>query len=176
MNALSSNLSTLGPSAVRSTRCQYARTNSNKRGLVRSHPVYYSLRYSTTRPPRTCHEHAQVITKKLRPYKQNTLATSRIHAYCLSDTSGVVLTLGARSRYARTRRSSIFPNPDKLPRYQLRGLLFPPVTCFLNAFKTYMVGIAMRMRRIDGNFHIFDYLFIFFISEHRSILLVAHSF
>jgi hypothetical protein len=124
-NALSSNLATLDHSAVRSTHCQYARMNSNKRGLIRSHPVYYSLRYSTTRMLRTCHEHAQVITKKLCPYTKNTLATSRIHAYCLADTSSVVLTLGVRSRYARTCQSSIFPNLDKLPRYQLSGLLFP---------------------------------------------------
>jgi hypothetical protein len=113
-------------SAVRSTSCQwYAHTNSNKCVLVRSYLVYYSLHYSTTRPPRTCHEHAQVITKKLRPYMQNTLATSHIHTYCLSVTSGVVLTLGAHSQYVRMRWSSIFPNMDKLPRYQLHGLLSP---------------------------------------------------
>jgi hypothetical protein len=63
--------------------------NSNKCGLIWSHPVYYSLHYGTTHPPRTCYEHAQVIMKKLHPYMKNTLAMSRIHAYCLADTSGM---------------------------------------------------------------------------------------
>jgi hypothetical protein len=130
MNTLSSNLTMLSPLAVRSTHCQYARTNSNKCVVVRSYLVYYSLCYRTTCTPRTCYEHAQVIMKKLCSYTQNTLATSCIHTYCLADTSGVVLTLGACSRYARTCRSLIFPNPDKLPRYQLCGLLFPPVMMF----------------------------------------------
>jgi hypothetical protein len=96
-------------------------TNVSSYEVIRSITCYATVQHARLR-------HAQVITKKLCPYMQNTLAMSHIHAYYLSVTSGVVLTLGACSRYARTCRSFIFPNPDKLPRYQLRGLLFPPVT------------------------------------------------